>query len=249
MIFQNFVKGGTERVNYGLYEYVPGAELIFDFGNPTCTSAFNSSNIVYNVGSANVTGSLIPFNNPTQEYPILLSNQYGTMVTKYVDGVESGNYLRWDWKSNANQTNIVIYRLNGGQILAAANASPYIPDSDSAIKILGADPNKVTYYDTSANGTEVFNIAVPTSTGNGRNGYNMIVTQANNSNSQYYWQNTTLVSSANNSITRQTSAANQTNYLGLETNLGYLGFLQYPFILTPKQIRQTYKCFDQRFFV
>jgi hypothetical protein len=248
MIFQNFVKGGTERVNYGLYEYPPGADIIFDFGNPACTTAYNSSRIVYNIGSANVTASAVPYNNPTPEYPILLTNQYGTMVTRYVGGVDDGNYLQWDWQSNANQTNIVIYRLNGGQV-GGANGIPYIPDSDSAIKILGAAPNIVTYYDTSANGTEVFNFSVPTSTDNGRNGYNMIVTQANNSNAQYYWQNTTLVGSASNSITRQTSLINQTNYFGFETNLGYLGFFQYPFILTPKQIRQLYKCFSQRFFV
>lgn len=244
MIFQNFNKGGTERVNYGLYEYVPGAEIIFDFGNPTCTSEFNTSRIVYNVGSANVTGSLIPFNNPGPIYPTLSSAQYGTMVTERIGSIGNGSYLQWDWNNNANQTSIFIYRLNG----SSNGGSPFIANSDSSIKVLGDTSNVVTYFDTTASGTQVFNISVPTSAGNGRNGYNMIVTQANNSNLQNYWQNTTLVATASNSITRQTSAA-QTNYFGFQSNFGYLGFLQYPFVLTPKQIRQTYKCFDQRFFV
>lgn len=247
MIFQNFNKGGTERVNFGLYEYVPGAELIFDFGNPTCTSAFNSSHIVYNVGSANVTGSLIPFNNPAPLYPVLASAQYGTMVTSYISGISNGSYLQWDWNNNANQTSIFIYRLNGTQV-GGANGSPYIADSDSSIKVLGNTSNVVTYFNTGGTGTQVFNQSVTTDTSNGRNGYNMIVSQANNANAQYYWQNTTLVAQSATSITRQTSAA-QTNYFGFQSNLGYLGYLQYPFILTPKQIRQTYKVFSQRFFV
>ena len=246
MIFQSFVKGGTERVNYGLYEYVPGAELIFDFGNPTCTSAFNSSHIVYNVGSANVTGSLIPFNNPSPTYPTLVSTQYGTMVTLNVEGVGS-NYLQWNWNNNANQTSIFIYRLNGGQV-AGANGSPYIADSDSSIKVTGNTSNQVTFYNSAGSSGGTFSNGVVTSTGNGRNGYNMIVSQANNSNKQYYWQNTTLISYSETAIARQTSA-NQTNQFGLQSNFGYLGFLQYPFVLTPKQIRQTYKVFSQRFFV
>lgn len=248
MIFQNFIKGGTERVNYGLYEYVPGAEIIFDFGNTLCTSAFNSSRIVYNVGSANVTGSLIPYNNPSPTYPTLDTTQYGTMVTRYVAGVDNGNYLQWDWNNNANQTSIFIYRLNGGQIGGSVDGSPYIADSDSTIKVLGATNNSITFYNTAGTSGLTINQSVPTSTSNGRNGYNMIVSQANNSNLQNYWQNTTLIESSATAITRQTSAA-QTNYFGFKSNLGYLGYLQYPFILTPKQIRQTYKVFSQRFFV
>ena len=247
MIFQNFIKGGTERVNYGLYEYVPGAEIIFDFGNPTCTSAFNSSHIVYNVGSGNVTGSLQAFNNPAPLYPVLASAQYGTMVTSYISGIGNGNYLQWDWNNNANQTSIFIYRLNAAQV-GGANGSPYIADSDSSIKVLGNTSNIVTFYNTAGTNGGGFSNGVTTDTSNGRNGYNMIVSQANNSNAQYYWQNTTLVSQSATSIARQTSAA-QTNYFGLQSNIGYLGFLQYPFILTPKQIRQTYKVFSQRFFV
>jgi hypothetical protein len=247
MIFQNFVKGGTERVNYGLYEYVPGAEIIFDFGNPACTYEFNSAAKVYNVGSANITGSLIPYNNPGPIYPVLSSAQYGTMVTRYIPEGVGGNYLQWDWNNNANQTSIFIYRLNGGQV-GGLSASPYIADSDSSIKVTGNTTNFVDFYDTG--GTSQLQMAnnVPTDTSNGRNGYNMIVSQANNSNLQNYWQNTTLVQSSATAIARQTSAS-QTNQFGFQANLGYLGFLQYPFILTPKQIRQTYKVFSQRFFV
>ena len=248
MIFQSFVKGGTERVNYGLYEYVPGAELIFDFGNPTCTSAFDSSRIVYNVGSANVTGSLIPYNNPSPTYPTLVSSQYGTMVTRWIPSINNGAYLQWDWNNNANQTSIFIYRLNGSQVGPAAEGSPYIANSDSSIKVTGGSSNQVTFYNTSGTSGGTFSNGVTTSTGNGRNGYNMIVSQANNSNKQYYWKNTTLVSYSETAIARQTSAA-QTNYFGFQSNFGYLGYLQYPFVLTPKQIRQTYKVFSQRFFV
>jgi len=248
MIFQSFNKGGGERVDFGLYEYVPGADLIFDFGNTGCTSAFNSSRIVYNVGSANVTGSLIAYNNPSPVYPTLESAQYGTMVTRWIPSINNGAYLQWDWNNNANQTSIFIYRLNGTQVGPAAEGSPYIPNSDSVIKVQGGTSNTVTFFDTAGNSGGTFSNSVPTDTSNGRNGYNMIVSQANNSNLQYYWQNTTLIQSSTTAITRQTST-NQTNSFGLQSNFGYLGFLQYPFILTPKQIRQTYKCFQQRFFV
>jgi hypothetical protein len=245
MIFQNFNKGGTERVNFGLYEYVPGAEIIFDFGNPACTYQFDSDAKVYNVGSANVTGSLIPYNNPNPFYPTLVSAQYGTMVTRYIDGVNDGNYLQWDWNNNANQTSIFIYRLNAG---GGPAFSPYIANSDSSIKVEGNTVNYVDFYDTSGTSQLQMGNNVPTDISNGRNGYNMIVSQANNSNLQNYWQNTTLIQSSTTAIARQTSAA-QTNKFGFQSNLGYLGFLQYPFILTPKQIRQTYKVFSQRFFV
>jgi hypothetical protein len=245
MIPQPFIKGAGERVYFGPYEYVGGADLIFDFGNPLCTSAFNSSRIVYNVGSANVTGSLIPYFNPGLFYPTLSTDQGGTMVTRYIESGTLTNYLTWDWKSTENQSQIYIYRLNGGQ----APGSPGLPanagnNSISSISYSSAD---IRIRDSSGGNTGVFSEILDTSDSNGRNGYNMVGVTANNSNSQILYINQSTIINASNSITRTTSGTQTFNY-GIQTNLKHIAFLQYPKILTPKEIRQTYKVFAQRFF-
>ena len=243
MIPQPFVKGGGERVFFGPYEYPPNADLIFDFGNPLCTSAFNSSRIVYNVGSANVTGSLIPYNNPGPIYPTLSTDQGGTMVTRAI--AFGSNYLTWDWKSTENQSQIYIYKLNGGQI----GGSPGLPANagNNSISSISYSSANIQIRDSSGGNTAVFSESLDTSDSNGRNGYNMVGVTANNSNSQILYINQSTIINASNSITRTTSGTQTFNY-GIQTNLKHIAFLQYPRILTPKEIRQVYKVFSPRFY-
>ena len=251
MIPQQFVKGAGERVFFGQFEYVSGADLIYDFGNPICTSAF-ASNIVYNVGSANVTGSLIPYNNPGPFYPTLTTDAGGVMITRALAGLS--NYLQWDWKSTENQTSITIFALNGTQLNPW---SSYIPQAAGASSIknnvygntvnTGSATLNVNIYDSSNSANDIFTNALNVDVSNTRNGYNMLSVEANNSTSHNLYINPTLIATDTTSITRTTSATQTTNF-GVDSNMRIMAFLQYPFILTPKQIRQTYKVFSQRFF-
>jgi hypothetical protein len=254
MIPQQFVKGAGERVFFGQFEYISGADLIYDFGNPICTSAFNSSRIVYNVGNANVTGSLIPYNGNV--YPTLSGLQGGVMITSA--SPFASNYMQWDWKSTENQTSIAIFALNGAQ------GNPY--ESFMPQKA-GANSIEFDLYGTTALGTSSYfavnlydsgnneyvsspSAVINNSTGSGTNGYNQAAFSANNSTQHllYINQKAPILNDAN--ITRTTSGT-QTTKFSIATNVSsvkIMAFLQYPFILTPKQIRQTYKVFSQRFF-
>jgi hypothetical protein len=261
MIFQNFVKGGTERVNYGLYEYPLGADIIFDFGNPICTTAFNSSKIVYNVGSVNVTGSLIPYANPGDFYPTLTTDYGGTVLFKRQAGAGT-NYLEWNWKSTQNQTSVFVYRPNDtsgnsgemgfpgiGAVTASAN-SIYV-NINSALNLYGG-----AYNSSNTQFDDLFPLTVlQTGSVANRNDWNGITYTSNGDSSHNLYLNLSAPITNTTTITRVTSASQSFKFpfrSGFtEDNFSsrIMAYLQYPFILTPKQIRQLYKCFDQRFWL
>lgn len=261
MIFQNFVKGGTDRVNFGLYEYPLGADIIFDFGNPLCTTAFDSSKIVYNVGSANVTGSLIPYANPGLFYPTLTTNYGGTVVFKRQAGAGT-NYLEWDWKSTQNQTSVFIYRPNDaagnsgemgfpgiGAVSQSAN-SLYVTLNVNNNLYAGAYNSSNTQFDDLFDG-----VVLQTGSVANRNDWNGITYTSNGDSSHNLYLNLSAPITNTTTITRVTSATQTFKFpfrSGFtETNFSsrIMAYLQYPYILTQKQITQLYKCFDQRFWL
>jgi len=179
MIPQPFIKGAGERVFFGPYEYPQGADLIFDFGNPVCTSEFNSGRIVYNAATANVTASLIPFNNPGQFYPVLKSNNGGIAEFNDIGGTLY-NYMQWDWNSTAEQTSVVVYAPSGSQQGGTNQFFPQVSGSTNRANsiepqiIYPANRLYINIYDSSNNqnfgvfGTTTFE----TGSLNGRNGWN-----------------------------------------------------------------------------
>lgn len=253
MIPQPFVKGGGERVFFGPYEYPPNADIIFDFGNPLCTTG-SASNIIYNVGSANVTGSLIPYFNPSPVYPTISSENGGVMITREIGAGVGGNYLEWDYSSSVNQTSVTIFALNGTQLNPWTS---YIPDaagnSSIEFKVYGNTVNTasatldVNLYNTSNVSSTPFSLAINVDVSNGRNGYNLIATSANSNTLHNLYVNQTTSSIDTSSISRATES-NSDARLGLTSNMKIMAHLQYPYILSPKQIRQIYKVFAVRFF-
>jgi hypothetical protein len=244
MIPQPFIKSLGERVFFGNFEYVSGADIIYDFGNTICTSAFNSSNIVYNVGSANVTGSLIAYNNPGPLYPILSSDNGGVMVTNQT--AVGSNYLEWNYSSSVEQTSITVFALNGGQLNPWTS---YIPSAagDSSIEIRANGSNVDTGSATLVVSYIASNTSLNVDLSNGRNGYNIVSVEANGSTTHNLYVNQTLTLTDSTDSAR-TNASNSGAKLGQTSKMKIMAHLQYPFILTPKQIRQTYKVFSQRFF-
>lgn len=259
MIPQSFIKGGGERVFFGPYEYPSGADIIFDFGNPLCTSAFNSSRIVYNVGSANVTGSLIPYNNPGPTYPTLSSTN-GGVATFQKSSIAGSNYVQWDWNSTKELTNIFVYKPavgnNGeggfpgiGAISPTAN-SIYMNINSLNNIYAGAYNSSNTQFNDLFGGP-----VLQTGSVEGRNGWNTITYTSNGaSNSNLYLnQSSPLINTT--TITRVNSGTQTFKFPFTTSTPGnafqsiIMAFLQYPKILTPKEIRQVYKVFAQRFFI
>lgn len=246
MIPQQFVKGAGERVFFGQFEYVSGADLIYDFGNPICTSAFNSSRIVYNVGSANVTGSLIPYANPGLIYPTLTTDAGGVMITR--EFAFGSNYMEFNYSSSINQTSITIFAMNGNQLNPWNSYIPKAPTAGGSYIEMNVYGNTVntgsaTLNVTNIGSSQTLNVDVS----NTRNGYNMLSVQANDSTTHNLYVNQTLTLTDSTNVSRTNDIATGVR-LGLTSNMRIMAFLQYPFILTPKQIRQTYKVFSQRFF-
>ena len=246
MIPQQFVKGAGERVFFGPYEYVSGADLIYDFGNPICTSAFNSNRIVYNAASANVTGSLIPYANPGAFYPTLSTDAGGVMITRAI--ALGSNYLEWDYSSSINQTSITIFALNGTQLSPWSSYIPKAPTSGGSsieMNVYGTifNTGSATLAVSYIGNTQTLNVDAS----NTRNGYNMISVEANENTTHNLYVNQTLALTDSTSASRTNDIALGVK-LGFNSNMRIMAFLQYPFILTPKQIRQTYKVFSKRFF-
>jgi hypothetical protein len=250
MIPQPFIKGSGERVFFGRYEYPAGADLIFDFGNPTCTSAFNSSRIVYNVGTQNVTGSLIPYNNPGLFYPGLSTQNGGVMTITDLGSLQ--NYMQWNWKSTELQSTVVVYAPSGSQ---SPGSNQYFPQSAagaSSINVQIVYPNNRLYinlYDSSNTqyadlfGVKTFN----TGSLNGQNGWNTFAVTADASNNHNLYINTNSSSVDTTTITRTTSGT-QTTKFPYPANAKIMAYMQYPKVLSPKEIRQINKVFAPRFF-
>jgi hypothetical protein len=258
MIFQNFIKGGTERVFFGRYEYPAGADIIFDFGNPTCTSAWGS-NIVYNVGSVNVTGSLIPYNNPGPFYPTLTTDYGGTVVFKRQAGAGT-NYVQWDWKSTEQQTSIFIYRpedvsLNSGEMgfpgvgaVSTTANSLYVNLNATNNLYAGAYDSSNTQFDDLFAGTTLV-----TGSTAARNDWNTITYTSNGASVSNLYLNQSTPITNTTTITRVTSGTQtfkfpfRSGYTTDNFSSRIMAYLQYPKILTAKQIRQVYKVFAQSF--
>ena len=252
MIPQPFVKGAGERVFFGPYEYPTGADLIFDFGNPACTSEFNSNRRVYNVGSANVTASLIAFDNPTPFFPVLKATNGGIAEFNSI-GTTQYNYMQWDWKSTAEQTNIVVYAPSGSQgtrqtVMPQVSGS-FKPNSIEFVVVYPGNTIYVDLYDSSnAADTEFFGAPTfQTGSLNGYNGWNLFATSADTSSIHNFYVNMATSSFSSVPLARVTSAT-QRSRLPANAKANIMAFLQYPKILTPKEIRQVYKVFAQRFF-
>ena len=254
MIPQPFVKGGGERVFFGPYEYPAGADLIYDFGNPLCTSEFDSGRIVYNIGSANVTASLIPYNNPGPFYPTLSTDNGGTAVFVQ-QALTTGSFMQWDWKSTENQTNIFIYKPNVSQtgemgfpISAGAN-SLFVKITQNNLVYAGVYDSSNVLYDDLFGGPQL-----NTGSLNGRNGWNALTMTANASTTHQLYINASSPIVNNTNITRITSGTQTTSFpnptvsYGITANNSIMAFLQYPKILTPKEIRQINKVFAPRYY-
>jgi hypothetical protein len=82
---------------------------------------------------------------------------------------------------------------------------------------------------------------------NTRNGYNLIAETTNNTTGQILYVNTTPIVDTNVE-TRNNEQSNGVK-LGLTSNMRIMAYLQYPKILTPKEIRQVNKVFSQRYFL
>lgn len=260
MIPQPFVKGGGERVFFGPYEYPTGADIVFDFGNPICTSEFNSNRRVYNVGSANVTASLEPYNNPGPIYPVLSSTNGGIALFNALGSFGFSNYMQWNWKSTEQQTNVFVYKPTtadassgelGFPLQASGSAnSLYTKINGPQYVFNGAFNSSNVQYDS------IFGSTTTLDTGslNGRNGWNTMAFSADASNSHYQYVNMNTSSFDNTTITRVTSGTQRFQLANRITagsgtfNTAIMAYLQYPKILTPKEIRQINRLFAQRFF-
>jgi hypothetical protein len=264
MLIQNFVKGGSERISYGYYEYVSGADIVFDFGNPTCTSAFSTSNIVFNVGTANVTASLIPYNNPGPFYPILETGAGaagGSVIFKR-QALADTNRMQWTWKTTKEQTNIFIYKpedaaANSGEMgfpgagAVSGSANSLYVNLNTSYQIFGGAFNSSNTQFDDIFGTPV----LQTGSVEGRNGWNVVNYTSNGDSSSNLYLNQSNPILSTTTITRVDSASQVYNFpfrSGFTSNnfsSRIIAYLQYPFVLTPAQIRQTYKVFSQRFFL
>jgi len=255
MIPQFFVKASGEQINFENFAYPNGAQLIFDWGNPTSYSpGQGSSGVTFNVsgstpsepqggflkvggGSALLWTSL--YSGSVNLRPSNVSNYYveypGTLPTGAISVVSV-------YKSDSNDVN--------GSLLALTGSNNGINLVMNSSKVI----TPTIWYGVSGNtqATLTCNATLPD------NNWNMVTFTTNGSNEHTMYLNAAISASIDtNTYDRGLFAPSQRNIkIGINNinpgnNVSLQGYLMatliYPSVLTKKQIRQLYYVFRKRF--
>ena len=234
----------TGSSNYNI-NYVSGAKVIFDFGNPSSYSGTGTT--VTNLGSGGSAMNATLVNTPTY-----LTTNGGVMSFASA----SQEYMQFDTALSASFTTMAIVKHNGSSTSWGTNASVYngfpnirgnngfilTNNNSNDTLVLAILWNGASTIVPAANYVYPSNIAV----------FNSYAYSSNGTNEHKMYLNSGSAATATNSITRGNSAT-ITSYIGRDVpNSGYLNgqvmaYLQYDRVLTADEIKQNYDIFARRF--
>ena len=248
MIPQFFVKSSGEQINYNKFDYVPGASMIFDWGNPESYppgqgaggTTYNSAiypagepNGVFETGggiaasmwSSAYTGS-IQF-NASNGLNVEFSTSFPTGAMSVVsvyrpDEFQTGSIIGMQ---NNNGLNLVV----GGASRIVTPTIYYGASGDTSATLscnvtMGTDWNIVTFTTNGLNSHKMYLNGNTTSPSTDTNTYNRSL----------YTPSEVSTKIGKNALSN--------NYL----NGIMMAYLVYPFELTPKQIKRNWYVFRQR---
>lgn len=253
MIPQFFVKSSGEQINFDNFAYIQGAQLIYDWGNPVSyPPGQGTSGITYNVSGSTqaepqggflaIGGFSAPlwsslYSGSVDFEPASVGNYYiqyaGALPTGAVSIVSV-------YKSSATDTS--------GSLLCLTGSQNGINLSMGPSKVITP---KIWY---GASGNTQATLSCTTTLPN--NNWNMVTFTTNGLNAHTMYLNAATSASVDtNTYDRGLFAPSQRNInIGVNNaagNISLQGYMMatliYPFVLSPKQIKQLYYVFRKRF--
>lgn len=245
---------GTSEFKLSKYQYVEGADIIFDFGNPLTTGSVPTFGYASNVITTDLPAVVL---NLTSQNPGGTPTIGDGGVGGVCNFLFAGNpFATWNYGLTAAQTTIVFFKPDNFHETAGMPA---------AGNNLGANTQNALQMQTFLSGgnyivsSSVFNSAGDTNpvrlnaavdrTSYG--GWTMAALSTNGSNLHQFWQNNATGSTSTTSISRGSSGRDLKTFGKMPSqNAGISGdliaILQYPRQLTQREIKQTFQLFKQR---
>lgn len=247
MIPQFFVKSSGEQINFGKFDYVKGATLIYDWGNPNSYSASQ--------GAGGITSNFITGGEPQANFVVPGPAATDMWSSAYSGSIQfNASNDKWVEYASSFPTGamsvVSVYKpdeFENGAIVGQAN--------NNGLNLAVSTTNIVTptiWYGASGNTQQTLSCNVTMVSD--YNGWN-VVTFATNGLDRHtmYLNNGSTNSTDTNTYNRSLYSPTSQDVLIGDNALtsGYLNgvmmaYLVYPFELSPKQIRQNWYVFKQR---
>jgi len=244
---------GANEFNLSKYQYVEGADIIFDFGNPITTGSIagsgyasnvitDKSSVILNLASQRVGG--LPTYGP----------ENGGSLFFQIGGLP---YCVWNYGLTTAQTTIVFFKPNADLLTsgmpAAGNATGL--NRQNALRMntswIGGNYNVSSSVFSSADANPTVNFSINMDT-QSYGGWTMSALSTNGSNLHQFWQNNATGSNNTTVITRSDSNNTDPKVFGKTAlvDAGISGqliaIMQYPRQLNQREIKQTFQLFKQR---
>lgn len=258
MIPQFFVKGSGEKKVYNRFEYVNGASLIYDWGNPaTYSSGSGASGITSNAASGSLGSPQATFFKLGGGLAPMYQTLYGGSIN-FQPGTVSNFYVEYNATLPTGAMSVVsVYASNPIYSAESSGSFLCLTGSNNGVN-LTMTPSRVVKPDIwyGASGNTLANLTCTVTLPD--TNFNVVTFTTNSSNShKLYLNDGTTVSTDTNTYNRglfSPSAANiriginnvsNTKNVSLQGTM--IATLIYPFVLSPAQIRRNWYVFRQRF--
>jgi hypothetical protein len=246
--------GYTGNVGFNLskYQYVEGADIIFDFGNPLTTGSVSGSGYASNVISAKSSVVLNLTSQQAGGTPTISDGGVGGVLNFPFGGLP---FATWTYGLTTEQTTIVFFKPdfsheNAGMPAAGNNLGANKQNALQMETFLSGGSYIVSssIFDSAAVENKTFNAVIDT---NSYDGWTMVALSSNGNDLHQFWQNNATGSTSTTTISRGNSGNDLKTFgkmpgqnAGIHGNL--IAIMQYPRQLTQREIKQTFQLFKQR---
>lgn len=242
----------TSGFNLSKYQYVEGADIIFDFGNPLTTGSVPISGYASNVITDKSSVVLNLTSQQAGGTPTIGDGGVGGVLNFPFGGLP---YATWTYGLTTEQTTIVFFKPDfsheSAGMPAAGNNTGLNKQNALQMETLLSSGNYIvssSIFSSAGVENKTFNAVMDTTS---YGGWTMAALSSNGNNLHQFWQNNATGSTSTTTITR-TDTANEIKTFGKMPgqNAGIHGsliaILQYPRQLSQREIKQTFQLFKQR---
>jgi hypothetical protein len=242
----------TSEFRLSKYQYVPGADIIFDFGNPLTTGSVPTLGYASNVISAK---SSVVLNLTSQQIggtPTIGDGGVGGVLNFPFGGLP---YAEWTYGLTTQQTTIVFFKPDFSHETAGmpAAGNDIGLNKQNALQMQtflsgGSYIVSSSIFSNAAVENKTFNAVMDTTS---YSGWTMAALSSNGNNLHQFWQNNATGSTSTTTIARDNSG-NDPKFFGKMPNQNagihgnLIAIMQYPRQLSQREIKQTFQLFKQR---
>jgi hypothetical protein len=244
---------GNNEFRLSKYQYVEGADIIFDFGNPATTASVPTFGYASNVITTGLPAVVL--NLTSQQVggtPTLADGGVGGVLNFPFGGLP---FATWNYNLTAQQTTIVFFKPDFSHETAGmpAAGNNLGANSQNALQMQtflsgGSYIVSSSIFNNAAVENKTFNAVIDTTS---YGGWTMAALSSNGSNLHQFWQNNATGSTSTTTISRDTTSRDLKTFgkmpgqnAGIHGNL--IAIMQYPRQLSQREIKQTFQLFKQR---